>query len=123
MIEILQLEDSTRQTLTEMNSTVQKINYVSYEKKKSKGNKNKQKFQNYSNGSNSSSSRQNRLLQVLASSAIDARNPSPKDMKKCAKHSRLSVMHVASWGIIKLLAENQVSFHRKLILILILQEE
>ena len=58
MIEILQLEDSTRQTLTEMNSTVQKINYVSYEKKKSKGNKNKQKFQNNSNGSNSSSSGQ-----------------------------------------------------------------
>ena len=41
-----------------MNSTVQKINYVSYEKKKSKGNKNKQKFQNNSNGSNSSSSGQ-----------------------------------------------------------------
>ena len=58
MIEILQLEDSTRQTLTEMNSTMQKINYVSYEKKKSKGNKNKQKFQNNSNGSNSSSSGQ-----------------------------------------------------------------
>ena len=58
VIEILQLEDSTRQTLTEMNSTVQKINYVSYEKKKSKGNKNKQKIQNNSNGSNSSSSGQ-----------------------------------------------------------------
>ena len=58
VIEILQLEDSTRQTLTEMNSTVQKINYVSYEKKKSKSNKNKQKFQNNSNGSNSSSSGQ-----------------------------------------------------------------
>ena len=36
MIEILQIEDSTRQTLTEMNSTMQKINYVSFEKKKSK---------------------------------------------------------------------------------------
>ena len=58
VIEILQLEDSTRQTLTEMNSTMQKINYTSYEKKKSKGNKNKQKFQNNSNGSNSSSSGQ-----------------------------------------------------------------
>ena len=55
VIEILQIEDSTRQTLTEMNSTVQKINYVSYEKKKSKGSKNKQKFQTNSNGSNSSS--------------------------------------------------------------------
>ena len=65
----------------------------------------------------------NRLLQVLASSAIDARNPSPKDMKKCAKHSRLSVMQVASLGIIKLLVENQVTFHKKLILVLILQEE
>ena len=58
VIEILQLEDSTRQTLTEMSSNVQKINYVSYEKKKSKGNKNKQKIQNNSNGSNSSSSGQ-----------------------------------------------------------------
>ena len=58
VIEILQLEDSIRQTLTEMNSTVQKINYVSYDKKKSKGSKNKQKFQNNSNGSNSSSSGQ-----------------------------------------------------------------
>ena len=58
VIEILQLEDSTRQTLTEMNSTVQKVNYVSYEKKKSKGGKNKQKAQNNSNGSTSSSSGQ-----------------------------------------------------------------
>ena len=54
VIEILQIEDSTRQTLTEMNSIMQKINYVSYEKKK-KGGKNKQKFQTNSNGSNSSS--------------------------------------------------------------------
>ena len=58
VIEILQLEDSTKQTLSGMNSTVQKINYVSYEKKKSKGSKNKQKFQNNSNGSSSSSSGQ-----------------------------------------------------------------
>ena len=58
MIEILQIEDSTRQTLSEMSSTVQKINYVSYEKKKSKGGKNKQKFQNNSNNSSSSSSNQ-----------------------------------------------------------------
>ena len=62
VIEILQLENSTRQTLTEMNSTVQKINYVSYEKKKSKGNKNKQKFQNNSNGSRFYRSRQDVLL-------------------------------------------------------------
>ena len=58
MIEILQIEHSTRQSLTEINSSVQKINYVSYEEKKSKGSKNKQKFQNNSNGSSSSSSGQ-----------------------------------------------------------------
>ena len=51
VIEILQLEDSTRQTLTEMTSTTQKIHYASYEKKKGTGKK--QKFQ--SNPSSSSS--------------------------------------------------------------------
>ena len=54
VIEILQLEDSTRQTLTEMTSTMQKIHYASYEKKKGTGKK--QKFQ--SNPSSSSSSGQ-----------------------------------------------------------------
>ena len=56
VIEILQLEDSTRQTLTEMTSTTQKIHYASYEKKKGTGQK--QKFQSNSNPSSSSSSRQ-----------------------------------------------------------------
>ena len=56
VIEILQLEDSTRQTLSEMNSTVQKIHYASYDKKKSKGTGKKQKFQNNPNPSTSSSS-------------------------------------------------------------------
>ena len=56
MIEILQLEDSTRQTLSEMTSTMQKIHYASYEKKKGTGKK--QKFQSNSNSSSSSSSRQ-----------------------------------------------------------------
>ena len=56
VIEILQLEDSTRQTLTEMTSTTQKIHYASYEKKKGTGKK--QKFQSNSNPSSSSSSRQ-----------------------------------------------------------------
>ena len=59
VIEILQIEDSTRQTLTEMNSTGQKnyssINYVSYDKKKSKS---KKKFQTNPNSSSSSSSGQ-----------------------------------------------------------------
>ena len=56
VIEILQLEDSTRQTLSEMTSTMQKIHYASYEKKKGKGKK--QKFQSNSNMSSSSSSGQ-----------------------------------------------------------------
>ena len=56
VIEILQLEDSTRQTLTEMTSTTQKIHYASYEKKKGTGKK--QKFQSNSNSPSSSSSGQ-----------------------------------------------------------------
>ena len=56
MIEILQLEDSTRQTLTEMTSTTQKIHYASYEKKKGTGKK--QKIQSNSHPSSSSSSGQ-----------------------------------------------------------------
>ena len=56
VIEILQLEDLTRQTLTEMTSTMQKIHYASYEKKKGTGKK--QKFQSNSNPSSSSSSGQ-----------------------------------------------------------------
>ena len=56
VIEILQMEDSTRQTLTEMTSTAQKIHYASYEKKKGTGKK--QKFQSNSNSSSSSSSGQ-----------------------------------------------------------------
>ena len=43
VIEILQLEDSTRQTLSEMTSTMQKIHYASYEKKKGTGTGKKQK--------------------------------------------------------------------------------
>ena len=53
VIEILQLEDSTRQTLSEMTSTTQKIHYASYEKK---GTGKKQKNQSNSNVSSSSSS-------------------------------------------------------------------
>ena len=56
VIEILQLEDSTRQTLSEMTSTTQKIHYASYEKKKGTGKK--QKFQSNSYVSSSSSSGQ-----------------------------------------------------------------
>ena len=65
----------------------------------------------------------NRLLQVQASSATDARNPSPKDMRKSARQSMPSVMHVVLLAIIKLHVESQVTSHRKLILLLILQAE
>ena len=39
VIEFLQVENSTHQTLQEMNSTTQKVHYASYDKKKSKGKK------------------------------------------------------------------------------------
>ena len=85
VIEILQLEDATRQTLSEMTSTMQKIHYASYEKKKGTEERNR----------NSNLilmclvlllAGRNRILQVPRSSATDARNPSPKDMRKSARH-------------------------------------
>ena len=85
VIEILQLEDSTRQTLTEMNSTMQKINYVSYEKKKSKGTKNKQKFQNNSNGSNSSSSGQKQDSTGPGKQCYRCKKPFTKGHEKVCK--------------------------------------
>ena len=85
VIEILQLEDSTRQTLTEMNSTVQKVNYVSYEKKKSKGNKNKQKIQNNSNGSNSSSSGQKQASTGPGKQCYRCKKPFTKGHEKVCK--------------------------------------
>ena len=85
VIEILQLEDSTRQTLTEMNSTVQKINYVSYEKKKFKGNKNKQKFQNNSNGSNSSSCGQKQTSTGPAKQCYQCKKPFTQGHEKVCK--------------------------------------
>ena len=67
-----------------MTSTMQKIHYASYEKKKGTGKK--QKFQSNSNVSSSSSSGQKQDSTVPRSSATDARNPTPRDMKKSAKH-------------------------------------
>ena len=58
MIEILQLEDSTRQTLSEMTSTMQKIHYASYEKKKSKSTGKKQKSNPNVSSSSSSGQKQ-----------------------------------------------------------------
>ena len=53
VIELLQIENSTHQTLQEMNSSTQKVHYASYDKKKSKG---KKKAPATSSNSNSTSS-------------------------------------------------------------------
>ena len=58
VIEILQLEDSTRQTLSEMTSTTQKIHYASYEKKKGTGKKQKNESNSYLSSSSSSGQKQ-----------------------------------------------------------------
>ena len=85
VIEILQLEDSTRQTLTEMTSTTQKIHYASYEKKKGTGKK--QKFQSNSNSSSSSSSGQETGFYRLPEALLpDAARITPRDMRRSAKH-------------------------------------
>ena len=59
----------------------------------------------------------NRILQVPRSSATNARNATPKDMKKSAKHRMPSAMHVVQKDIMKLLVKSQVTFHRNLLLI------
>ena len=68
-----------------MNSTVQKVNYVSYEKKKSKGGKNKQKIQNNSNGSNSSSSRQKQASTGTGKQCYRCKKPFTKGHEKVCK--------------------------------------
>ena len=93
VIEILQMEDSTRQTLTEMKSSVQKINYASYEKQKSK-----------SRGNPNSKiilillilllAHRNKILQVPPSSATNATSPTPKVMRMSARQEMPSVMAV-----------------------------
>ena len=79
VIEILQLEDSTRQTLSEMTSTMHLMR--------------RRKVQERNRNSNRTLmclvlllADRNRILQVPRSSATNARNPSPKDMRKSAKH-------------------------------------
>ena len=68
-----------------MNSTVQKINYVSYERKKSKGNKNNQKFQNNSNSSNSSSSGQKQDSTGPVKQCYRCKKPFTKGHEKVCK--------------------------------------
>ena len=83
VMEILQLEDSTRQTLSEMTSTAQKIHYASYEKKKSKGTGKKQKFN--SNVSSSSSSGQKQDSTGSQKLCYRAKKPYSKGHEKVCK--------------------------------------
>ena len=78
MIEILQIEDSTRQTLSEMNSTGQKnfssINYVSYDKKS----KSKNKTQTNPNHSSSSPNGQKQYSTVSGKQCFRCKKPYTK---------------------------------------------
>ena len=84
VIEILQLEDSTRQTLTEMTSTTQKITMHLMRRRR---------VQERSRNSNLILiplvlllAGRNRILQAPRSSATDAARITPKDMRKSARH-------------------------------------
>ena len=83
VIEILQLEDSTRQTLSEMTSTMQKIHYASYEKKKGTGKK--QKFRSNSNVSSSSSSGQKQDSTGSQKLCYQCKKPYTKGHEKVCK--------------------------------------
>ena len=83
VIEILQLEDSTRQTLSEMTSTMQKIHYASYEKKKGTGKK--QKSQSNSNMSSSSSSGQKQDSTGSQKLCYQCKKPYTKGHEKVCK--------------------------------------
>ena len=85
VIEILQIEDSTRQTLTDMSSTTQKIHYASYEKKKSKGTGKKQKFQPQPNVSSSSSSGQKQDSTGSQKLCYQCKKPYTKGHEKVCK--------------------------------------
>ena len=84
VIEILQLEDSPRQTLSEMTSNTQKIHYASYEKKKGTGKK--QKFQSNSNVSSSSSSGQKQDSTSSQKLCYRCKKAYTKGHEKSARH-------------------------------------
>ena len=92
MIEILQIEDSTRQTLSEMSSTMQKINYVSYERRNPKVVRTNRNSKIILMVLILLLAVRNKILQVQASCATNARNPTPRDMKMSAKQGMSSVM-------------------------------
>ena len=101
-----------------MNSTVQKINYVSYEKKKSKGNKNKQKFQNNSKVLILLLVGRNKILQVQASSATNAKEPFTKGHEKVYKALKAKCDGCGIVGHFQIACRKSGNFHRNLILIL-----
>ena len=113
VIEILQIEDSTRQILTEMYSTVQKINYVSYEKKKSKGGKNKQKFQNNSNSSNSSSSSQKQDSTGPGKLCYQCKKPYTKGHENVCKASNVKCDGCGTIGHYKIACKKLGNFPQK----------
>ena len=116
VIEYLQIENSTHQTLQEMNSTTQKVHYASYDKKKSKG---KKKALIASSSTNSTPSTS--TVQKPNSTENYARLHTAKNILPCVKHRMLYVRLVVSRDITKGHASRQVIF--QLIRNLILQVE
>ena len=84
-METLQLEDSTRQPLSVMNSTTQKIHYASYEKKKSKVGGKKQKSQPNPNVSSSPSSGQKKDSTGPQKLCYQCKKPYTKRHEKVSK--------------------------------------
>ena len=114
VIEILQIEDSTRQTLSEMSSTVLKINYASYEKKKSKGGKNKQRFQNNSNTSNSSSSSQKQDSTGPGKLCYQCKKPYTKGCENVCKARNVKCDGCGTIGHYKIACKKSGNFPQKL---------
>ena len=113
VIEILQLEDSTRQTLSEMTSTTQKIHYASYEKKKSKGTGNKQKFQSNSNVSSSSSSGQKQDSTGFQKCFYQGKKPFTKGHEKVCKALNAKCNACGIEGHYEIACKKSGNFHQK----------
>ena len=99
VIKILQIEDSTRQTPTEMNSTMQKINYGSYERRNPRVTRTSKNSKIILMILVLLLAGRNKILQVQASCATDGRSPTPRDMKMSAKQGMPSVMDVVPLDI------------------------
>ena len=113
MIEILQLEDSTRQTLSEMTSTTQKIHYASYKKKKSKGTGKKQNFQSNPNVSSSSSSRQKQDSTGQGKLCYRCKKPYTKGHEKVCKAQNAKCNACGTVGHYEIACKRSVNFPQK----------